>query len=421
MARFAYAAVDGDGAEKRGHLEAATENAAAVELKENGLFPVRVTPSGADNQAASSAKPARKPKNRSGMTCRIQFGAAKIKTKALCTITRQLATLLDAGLPLVRGLRTLEKQSRDPAAKAVLQSISDRVEGGSTLSEALAGNPKSFSHLYVNMIRAGEAAGGLGDVLERLAEHMEKAQRLRSRVKAAITYPLVVVVIASTITAGLMVFVVPKFAMIFAGMLDGEPLPPLTSFVMAVSDLMVQRAYIIVGVIAAVVGGFKLLRRTRAGSYATDTMLYHTPPISALVTKASVAHFCQTLGTLMNAGVSVLQALQIVKETSSNEVVAQAVQTIHDSVKEGEGIARPMDATRVFPPMVVSMVEVGEETGALPDMLGRIATTYEEEVDNAVDALTALIEPVMIVLLAVLVGTIVIALFLPLISIITLL
>ena len=346
------------------------------------------------------------------------IGTPVIKTKLLCQFTRQMATLLEAGLPLLRGLRTLEKQAKDTAVKKVVGEVADDVEGGLTLSEALAKHPKSFNKLYTSMVRAGEASGAMETVLNRLAEFMEKAQKLRSQIKAALTYPVAVLTIALAITSGLMIFIVPKFAKMFDEMLAGEPLPALTQFVMVISHTMQTKAPQGAGVIFALIVCFKLLLKTKKGSYFFDLLSIKTPPINQLVTKVSVARFCSTLGTLMSSGVSVLNALLITRDTTGNQVVANAVQTVHDSVREGEGITRPLESTKVFPGMVVSMIEVGEETGALPDMLNRIAVTYEEEVDRTVEALTSLIEPVMIVFLAIIIGGIVIALFMPLIKLI---
>jgi len=419
-AKFAYSAMDGHGKEQRGKLDADNEQDAAAKLKQMGLFPTSIGEikggGAAGGKAAVSGAAARKPSR--GLAS-LTLGAPVIRRKQLTTVTRQLATLLQAGLPLVRAVRTLERQAkRDPVLRRVMGDIANSVEGGSTFSEALAGHPKSFNKLFVNMIRAGEASGSLEIVLNRLAEFMEKAQRIAGRVKSAMIYPLVVLVVALSITSGLMIFIVPKFSKIFEEMLPGEKLPPLTRLVMAISQFMQKRILLTMILIVALIVVYKLVRRTRGGSYFIDMVTIKMPPFNQLAIRASVSRFCRTLGTLMQSGVAVLQALQIVKDTAGNELVARAVQTVHDAVKEGEGMSRPMDATGIFPGMVVSMVEVGEETGALPEMLNRIADVYDEEVDRAVDALTSLIEPVLIVFLAVIVGGIVIALFMPLIKLI---
>lgn len=422
-AKFAYSAMDGHGKEQRAKIDAENEQDAAAKLKQMGLFPTSIVEvkgtggAAAGGKAAAPGAAAKKPARR-GLAS-LTLGAPVIRRKQLTTVTRQLATLLDAGLPLVRALRTLERQAkRDPALRRVMGELANSVEGGSTFSEALAGHPKSFNKLFVNMVRAGEASGSLEIVLNRLAEFMEKAAKIAGRVKSAMIYPLVVLVVALSITAGLMIFIVPKFAKIFDEMLPGVPLPKLTLIVMGISKFMQTQILAMIIIIVAIVVGYKLFRKTRSGAYFIDMVAIKMPPFNQLAIRASVSRFCRTLGTLMQSGVAVLQALQIVKDTAGNELVARAVQTVHDAVKEGEGMSRPMDATGIFPGMVVSMVEVGEETGALPEMLNRIADVYDEEVDRAVEALTSLIEPFMIVFLAVIVGGIVIALFMPLIKLI---
>jgi type IV pilus assembly protein PilC len=255
-------------------------------------------------------------------------------------------------------------------------------------------------------------------VLARLAEFQEKAEKIKGKVKSAMTYPIVVLVMALSILTFLMMFIVPKFADIFADLMGGKGMPMLTQFVMNASSVMVHRLPIVVIVIVALVVIIKLLAKTTGGRYALDKFKLNAPVFGTLISKNSISRFTRTLGTLMSSGVPVLQALNIVKETVGNEVISKAVAMIHDAVKEGENMAPPIASSKVFPPMVVSMVEVGEETGALPDMLNKIADSYDDDVDNAVAAMTSIIEPVLIIFLAVVVGTIVIALFMPLVSII---
>ncbi len=418
MPVYQYSAMDAQGKEKKGRLQADNENDANAKLKEQGLFPTSISVARGTDSRAAGGGAAKTKRKKYGGAGGIVIGTPKIKRKSLTTFTRQLATLLEAGLPLVRGLRTLERQAKDIAEKRVIGDIADGVEGGMTFSEALASQPKTFDRLFVNMVRAGEASGGMEQVLAKLAEYMEKAARLKSKVKAALVYPVVVLTIALTITAGLLIFIVPKFARMFTEMLGGEALPMITRIVMAVSDVLVKRFWIGGIIIISVVLAFVGFKKTKFGSYFLDMLAIKMPPFGTLVTKSSVARFCSTLGTLMESGVSVLNALQIVRDTSGNELLARAVQVVHDAVKEGESMAKPLDSTNVFPVMVVSMVQVGEETGALPEMLNRIAKVYAEEVDLAVDSLTSLIEPMMIVMLGGLVGTIVLAMFMPLIKLI---
>ena len=410
MAKFQYVAMDTGGKEKKGIIEAETEQDAVNALNQQQLFPTSLIAAKTTNPGQTAAKGGK------GMG----FGMPKIPRKDLTTMTRQLATLLEAGLPLVRAMRTLQRQARgnSPQLFKVLGDLADQVEGGATFSEALANHPKSFNKLYVSMVRAGEASGAMEVVLVRLSEFMEKAARIEGKVKSAMVYPISVLCIAGGITAGLMIFIVPKFQKMFEEMLPGESLPMLTEFVMKTSEFMAKKAHIAaIGLVAFIIC-FKLALKTKIGATLFDMACLKLPPFNTLIIRNVSARFCRTLGTLMASGVAVLQALQIVKDTSGNEIVAKAIQDVHDAVKEGEGMTKPLEKSGVFPLMLCSMVEVGEETGALPDMLNRVAGVYEEEVDRAVEGLTSLIEPLMICFLAVIVGGIVIALFAPLVKMI---
>jgi type IV pilus assembly protein PilC len=292
------------------------------------------------------------------------------------------------------------------------------VEGGTTFSEALSQHPKAFNKLYVNMVKAGELGGVLELVLTRLAEFAEKSQRIKGKVTSAMVYPLVVLTIAVGIVTFLMLFIVPKFEAIFKDMLGGRPLPFITQMVMDLSRL-IQGNFILIAIgIAVLVFALRSSMKLPAVAAALDTYTLKIPLFGDMLTKTSVARFSRTLGTLVSSGVPILQALQITRDTAGNLRVSKAVENIHDNVKEGESMVSPMEASGIFPPMVVSMVQVGEETGQLPDMLTKVADVFEEEVDNAVAGLTSMLEPVMIVMLALVVGTIVVALFLPLITII---
>ncbi len=419
MAQFIYTAMDANGREQKGKISANDENAAAAELKRQGLFPTSIVAS--DGSSAKGGKKAAKKKKKSsgGFNLNVTIGTPVIKRKELTIITRQLATLLDAGLPLIRSLNTLARQAKNPIVKNILTQTSESVEGGSTFAEALAQNPKSFDKLYLNMIRAGEASGAMESILNRLALFMEKAARISGKVKSAMIYPSVVMTIALGVTAALMIFIVPNFQKIFKELLgEKEELPALTRGVMKFSELLKDQIFVVAAVVIGIIVLVKLINKTNAGRFMFDWIKYNMPLFGPIVSRSAIARFSRTLGTLMASGVPVLNALVIVRDTSGNEVVAKAVQKVHDSVKEGEGIAAPLGATAIFPAMVISMVEVGEETGKLPEMLDKIANTYEEEVDNAVSALTSMIEPLLIVFLAVVVGTVVIALFLPLTTLI---
>jgi type IV pilus assembly protein PilC len=425
MPRFKYIAMDARGSETDGVLDAENQSDAIAAIRAKGLFPTKVSALGTGGGGGAArgpvvARAAAAPKGK-GLSMEIRlptFLRGRVKAKQLMVFTRQLATLIDAGLPLLRGLRILLKQEKVPALREALTGLSDSVEGGSTFSEALAQYPKVFDKLFVNMVRAGEAGGVLEVVLNRLAEFMEKAERIKNKVKSAMTYPIVVLVAAIGILVFLLIKVIPKFEEIFQDLLGGKGLPPLTQFVLNVSKT-VQHHWLMVLIVLVAVGIlFKLLGKTQRGRLEIDRFKLRAPIFGELFMKTAVARFARTLGTLMSSGVPVLQALNIVRDTSGNEVVAGSIQRIHDSVKEGDTMAMPMGASGVFPGMVVSMVDVGEETGALPEMLMRVADNYDDEVDTAVESLTSIIEPIMILLLAFIIGTIVIAMFVPLISII---
>jgi type IV pilus assembly protein PilC len=327
-----------------------------------------------------------------------------------------LATLVDAGLPLLRGLRVLEKQERNATLKKIIGDLALSIEGGSTFSEGLAQHPKVFNRLYVNMVKAGELGGVLEVVLTRLAEFMEKAQKIKGKVVAAMFYPVAVITVATVIMGILLTVVIPRFKEVFAGLGEGRELPKFTRIVLGISAVVKDHfIYTVIGVIAFAIL-FSLFKRTKFGRHAWDKFKLKVPVLGPVVSKVAISRFTRTLGTLVSSGVPILQALTIVKETSGNVIVGNAVSAVHDSVKEGETITAPLEGSGVFPPMVISMVDVGEQTGALPEMLLKIADNYDEEVDNAVAAMTSLLEPIMIVCLAVVVGSIVIAMFLPLID-----
>lgn len=418
MPVYQYTAMDANGKEKKGKRDAESEEAVSAFLKEQGFFPTSIKLMTGD--AKSGGKKAAGAKGESkGFNINLNLGPMNIKPKQLTIITRQLAILLDAGLPLIRSLKTLEKQSRDPACKVVLGKVGVSVEGGSTFSEALAQHPKSFDKLYLNMVRAGEAAGKMEVILDRLALFMEKAAKIMGKVKSAMMYPIIVLVVAIGITAGLMILIIPKFEKIFADLLGpGAEMPALTQFVINISHWLTDKGGWLAAIIAGIVVAFKIVVKIPAGRYAVDVAKYKAPLFGPIISKTAISKFARTLGTLMGSGVPVLNALQIVRDTAGNELVSQAIQKVHDAVKEGEPMAAPLAATKIFPDMVISMIEVGEETGKLAEMLNKIADTYDEEVDNAVGALTSAIEPIMMVFLAVVVGGIVIALFSPMIKII---
>jgi type IV pilus assembly protein PilC len=422
MPKFQYVAMDSHGKETKGTLDVPNQSEAITRLKEMGFFPTKVVEADKPKEkGAEKGKGGGKgagPKKKGGgggMVIKIPFIGGRVKSKVLTQFTRQLATLVDAGLPLLRGLRVLHRQERHATLKGIIDELAIAIEGGSTFSEALAQHPKVFNRLFVNMVKAGELGGVLEVVLTRLSEFMEKAQKIKGKVIAAMFYPVAVLVVATVIMGVLMVVVVPKFEAIFMDMLDGEDLPDFTRLVLAISSQMKDNFFQTVGIVVGCFIAFIIFGKTQFGRRVIDKLKMKMPILGPVFSKIAIARFARTLGTLVSSGVPILQALTIVKETSGNVIVASAISMIHESVKEGETITQPLEEAAVFPPIVVSMVDVGEQTGALPEMLMKIADTYDEEVDNAVAAMTSLLEPIMIVFLAVIVGSIVIAMFMPLI------
>jgi type IV pilus assembly protein PilC len=423
MPRFNYVALDARGQEASGLLEAASSNAAISQLRQAGYFPTSVIEEAisssdgneARRHAATSAR-VTKLRTKKGI---VLFQRKKVKSKILMIFTRQLATLIDSGLPLLRSLNVLEKQERDKVLKKTINNLADSVQGGSTFSDALALHPRIFNDLYVNMVKAGEVGGVLELVLNRLSEFQEKAAKIKNKVLSAMVYPIIVMTMAVGIMSFLLVFIVPRFEAIFHDLLGDKPLPPVTQFVLAVSNFMKNHGLVLLAAVVAIVFLYNLIGRTRRGRFAIDTFKLRMPLFGNLNRKTAISRFARTLGTLVTSGVPILQALNITRETAGNAAIARAIARVHDSVKEGESIVQPLEASKEFPPMVASMIDVGEETGKLPEMLLKIADVYDDEVDNAVAALTSMLEPIMIVFLAVIVGTIVLALFTPLISIIT--
>ena len=422
MPRYTYVALDARGQESTGLVEARSSNEAIGQLRQAGYFPTSVYEEGKGGPdgklARAGAKAARVARPRTKISI-VLFQRKKVKPKIMMIFTRQLATLIDSGLPLLRGLNVLAKQERDTVLRNTINKLADGVQGGSTFSESLAQHPLIFNHLYVNMVKAGEVGGVLELALRRLAEFQEKAQKIKNKVVAAMVYPIIVMTMAIAIMAFLLVFIVPKFEAIFHDMLGDKPLPAITLFVIGVSNFVKNHGLVLLGLLIAAVAAYKLIARTRAGRSIIDRFKLRVPLFGDLIRKTAISRFSRTLGTLVTSGVPILQALNITRETAGNMVIAGAISQVHDSVKEGESIVQPLEASGAFPPMAISMIDVGEETGQLPEMLLKIADVYDDETDNSVAALTSMLEPIMIVFLALVVGTIVIALFMPLISIIS--
>lgn len=429
MANFQYAALDAKGEQTTGAVQAGSEAEAIQQLRNQGLYPTQVVEEGKGSITATKTKgkskgaPARgKSPSRSKSKAKSkQIVGGKLKPKALMIFTRQLATLIDSGLPLMRSLTVLAKQEPNPVLKGTVNSLADSVQSGATFSESLAQHPKIFNKLFVNMVKAGELGGVLEVVLNRLAEYMEKANKLKNKIVAAMVYPLIVGFIAVAILIFLMLVIVPKFREMFD---EGTKLPKISEIVFGFSDSMISstaglpNAVWLFIVAFGVFAGTNIWGKTAGGRKALDNLKLNIPLFGDIQRKSAIARFSRTLGTLVTSGVPILQALAITRETAGNVIIAEAVDQVHDAVKEGESIVTPLSASSVFPPMVISMVDVGEETGQLPDMLLKIADVYDDEVDGAVTALTSIIEPVMIVFLAAIVGAIVFAMFLPLIAMI---
>lgn len=440
MAIFEYVATDPSGNSVDGTFEAADEQDARNILAQYNLTPSKLALQGAAptktntpvmdlaGQGSSSKNPepsskkqgkgkAPKKKKKSSFLD-IQIGGGPTN-EDVSVFTRQMSTLIQAGLPLLRSLEVMIKQQeKKPKFKSMLEAVAEKVSSGGTLSDGLAMYPKTFDKLYVNMVKAGEAGGVLDLVLTRLAQFQEKSIRTIKKVKSAMIYPTVIMFVALAIVTLLMMVVVPQFESIFEQMLRGAPLPGPTQVVVDISDLFSSNPILVLGGMASVVIGVILLKKTKQGAKGFDWLGLHVPVVKDVVSKSNISRITRTFGTLLSSGVPILQALQITGDTLTNVFFVKAMTNIHNAVRDGESMAVQMDREPVFPSMVTSMVEIGEETGELPDMLTRIADNYDEDVDNAVAGVTSLIEPVMIVFLAVVVGFIVIALFLPIVSII---
>ncbi|HEY1082137.1 MAG TPA: type II secretion system F family protein [Prosthecobacter sp.] len=418
MPKFHYIALDQNGQEVAGELDANSEAEAINLLRQSQLYPTQVAQEGKGDAAVKKrAKTTAAVKGKGKV---VKAGAnAKVKAKVLMIFTRQLATLIDSGLPLLRGLTVLSRQEPNPVMKSTVSTIAENVQTGSTFSETLSQYPKIFNKLYINMVKAGELGGVLEIVLNRLAEYQEKAQKLKNKIVAAMVYPIIVMFIAVAIMVFLMLVIVPRFEKIFEDMLgDKNKLPELTKLVIGFSRWMGDNFLYLVGGTVVIVVGWRLYAATAGGRRAIDKLKLKLPLFGDVQRKTAISRFSRTLGTLVTSGVPILQALNITRETAGNVVVSDAITKVHDAVKEGESMVAPLESSNVFPPMVISMVDVGEETGQLPEMLLKIADVYEDEVDNSVSALTSMLEPLMIVMLALVVGVIVMALFLPLIEVI---
>lgn len=423
MANFQYSGLDASGKAVSGTIEAASSQDAIARLKAMGYYVTGISAGKGASAAKSTpakqtqkAAPAKKKAGGGGISINLPFlGGNKIKPKELMIITRQLATLIGSGLPLLRALKVLEQQRKGGAAK-VLSKVASEIEQGALFSEALAKFPSSFPRIYVAMVKAGEAGGALEAVLSRLAEFMEKEAKLRGKIKSAMAYPSVVIVVMIGILTFIMVKIVPTFTKIFEDMEVGD-LPATTVLLIKMSKLMAERSYIIIAFVFALAILYKVANKIKFTKYLIDKVKLRIFIFGPVISKTIIARFARTFATLITSGVPILQSLQIVRDTVGNEVIANAINEIRNRVREGEGISGIMLRTGAFPPMVTNMIAVGEETGAMDSMLEKVADAYEAEVDAAVAAMTSMLEPILIVCLGVVVGFIVISLFMPLIKI----
>ncbi len=401
MPEFNWQAKTAKGDVKKGTMEAESPDAVHAALRRQGLNPTKVKVKSKEIKIS------------------IPGFKEKVGERDIVIFTRQFATMIDAGLPLVQCLEILASQAENKTLGKTLDTVQSDVEGGSTFAEALGRHPRVFDELYVNMVAAGEAGGILGTILSRLAAYIEKAMALKRKVKSAMVYPLTILVVAGGVIAILMVFVIPKFADMFTGM--GGELPTLTKMVIDMSNFAASfKMVILIGAFFAFSALFKKYYATDKGKRRMDGIFLKTPVLGPLTRKVSVAKFTRTLGTMLSSGVPLLDALDICARTSGNKVVEEAVYFTKDSISEGKTIAEPLEESGVFPPMVVQMISVGEATGALDAMLNKIADFYDEEVDTAVDGLTSLMEPVMMVFLGGVIGFVVIAMYLPIFKMATL-
>jgi type IV pilus assembly protein PilC len=393
MPVYAWVAQTKKGRKLKGEIDAATEAIALSQLKKRN-FTVK--------------KLKLKPKD---IFQNIAFLKPKVTNKDLVVFTRQFSTMIDAGLPLVQGLTILAEQSENPTFKAILKEITKDVEGGSTLAEAMKKHPKIFDSLFVNLVAAGEVGGILDTILRRLAQFIEKAEKLKGQIKGAMTYPIVVMAIAILVISVILVFVIPVFEDMFRSF--GSALPTPTQIVVNMSRFLKGNIHWVIIALGAMIYGFKRYRDTTSGRKQTDTLFLKLPIFGTLLKKTAVARFTRTLGTMISSGVPILDALEIVAKTAGNVVIEEIIYEVRGSIAEGQTIAEPLSENDIFPGMVIQMIAVGEATGALDSMLEKIADFYDDEVDAAVGALTSMLEPLLMLFLGGSIGGLVIAMYLP--------
>jgi type IV pilus assembly protein PilC len=393
MPKFAWEGKNRSGQAMKGEMEAPNEAGVKAQLRRNGILPSRVKEQG------------------KGFNIKLPGMEAKITSKDLVVFTRQFATMIDAGLPLVQCLEILSRQEENKTFKKILVSVKESVESGSTFADALGKHPKAFDELYVNLVAAGEVGGILDTILSRLAAYIEKALKLKKQVKSAMTYPVTIVGIAFVVIAVILVFVIPAFEKLFADF--GGSLPMPTQIVISISNFIQSYILVIIGGIFGFIALSKKIYSTKLGRKKIDDYALKLPVVGVLIRKVAVAKFTRTLGTMISSGVPILDGLDIVAKTAGNKTVETAIYKVKQSISEGKTIAEPLTQSGVFPSMVCQMIAVGEQAGALDTMLNKIADFYDDEVDDAVGNLTAMMEPILMLFLGTTVGGLVIAMYLP--------
>ncbi|MGD9110559.1 MAG: type II secretion system F family protein [Phycisphaerales bacterium] len=409
MPVFKYEALDSQGVGVKDEIEALSQQEAVSKIRNMGYFPTKVQLTGAKKKPARAARAPRR-----------RGAGGRVKPRLTTQFARQMSTLQDAGLPILRSLRILQEQQKGGTFKRVIGYVADDIEGGSTLSEAMGRYPRTFDRLFVNMVAAGETGGVLDLILARVADFMEKAQKLKSRVKSAMIYPLTVLTAAFLILLGLMKWVVPKFTMVLTEMIEGE-LNPITQTVMGVSNWIAYKYgwLVIISIPFVFIFTMKMIRKFRMGRLVLDAIKLRLPVIGQLSGKVAVTRWTRTLGTLIGAGVPILDALNVTRETAGNEVFARMLGNVHNSIRQGDTFAGPLRQSKTVDLIVTNMVAVGEETGDLDKMLLKVADNYDEQVDVLVASLMSLLEPVMIIGLGGIVMMIVLSIFLPMIQVIS--
>jgi type IV pilus assembly protein PilC len=414
MPVFEYTALDTKGKEVKAEIEALSSKEAISKIRNKGLFPTKVKAQSGGKKVAAKAVAA--PQKRKGAN-------KKVKIKAVTQFARQLSTLQDAGLAILRSLRILEEQLKKGSFRRIIGYVADDIEGGATLSEAMGKYPRCFNRLFVNMVAAGEVGGVLDVILDRLADFMEKNERLKSKIKGAMVYPIVVMTAALFIVMGLMIFIIPTFTTVLSDMSEGKgKLPTLTLKLMAISNWLIGGKGLHAGIVAIspfiILSILRMVRKFKYGRFAMDWLKLHLPVVKKVVYKTAVARWTRTLATLIGAGVPILEAINITRETADNEIYARMLGKVHSAIRQGDTFANPLRQSKTVDSIVVNMVDVGEETGDLDKMLMKVADNFDEEADVLVSAMMSMLEPIMIVTLGLIVGTIVLAMFLPMVSII---